>query len=133
MNNETYYFGSDLKFQFTITANGFDQYMDDWSVTLYSGNKSVTWEKHGEGDSDCDKHIFMSETEEEPSEHNWYLLVPTELLGNGPLKVVVTANVPDSDFSEINPVKDSEGEIIEGEGYRREIAIQGLGTIKKVI
>jgi len=105
--NETYYIGSDLKFRFTLTANGFDQDKNRFSITIYSGNRSITW-------------CSWKPEDEEHFVHNpdgWFLLIPTEFLSTGPLKIVATAQVPDEDFPT---------------SVRREVAVAPVGTIKKV-
>lgn len=118
--DNTYYVGADLKFKFTLTSTGFDQDVDNFSITVYSGNRTVTWNSW---DEEGQKHILHKE--EGGEDDGWYLLIPTEFLATGTLKIVGIAKVVDSDFDAIC------GGV--GEGIRREVAVSpNLGVIKKV-
>lgn len=81
---ETYYIGTDLKFKIEITASGFSMDDDDFSITLICGQEKVEYEK---GD------LFQD------GNGDWYILIDTSQFKNGILKMVVTAEVPDEDFS----------------------------------
>ena len=117
---DQYYVGSDLKFRIDVSVeeDSFNVYDDDFSVSVMGGSKVVTWEKTS---TECDPHIKVI-TDVEPEESPYILLlIPTEMFGNGPLKVAFTAKVSDSDFDDINPG-----------GYRREVGVDSLGTLKRV-
>lgn len=95
-----YYIGTDLKFSFTVTADGFNMDEDDYEVVLICGGTKVTIEK--------DDVVTGTDT-------NHYLLVDTTLFPSGTLRAVVYAKVPDSDYvSEV----------------RREVAAEDLVIIK---
>lgn len=98
---DKYYLGSDLKFKIDITASGFDQDTDEYRIDLYCGNKKLTY---------TDQDIV---TDPETGYH--YLLVDTNLLRPGSIKLVVTALVPDEIFTS---------------GVRREVDVKNIGFIK---
>lgn len=79
---DRYYLGSDLKFKIEITASGFDQSTDNYTVDLYCGNKKISYKKEDIVEQDS----------------NYYLLVDTSLLKPGTMKLVITAFVPDDTF-----------------------------------
>ncbi len=110
MDEERYYIGTDLKFAITLTATGFDQSEDDYVVDIYSGKSKITLTVANGG-------IKYNETT-----GDYYLLVPTEQLRPGTLRMVVTAYVPDSDFP------GEEGH----EGTRREVVAQDIAYISNV-
>ena len=83
MAEDRYYLGSDLKFKIEITASGFDQATDDYTIDLYCGNKKIVYTK--------------ADIVEQDGEH--YLLVNTSLLKPGTMKLVITAMVPDDTFN----------------------------------
>ena len=80
---ESYYVGTDLKFELDITASGFDMAEDDYEITLVSNNRSYDVES---------KDIVTS------TDGKQYLLVDTTKFPSGLIKMVVTAYVPDDDF-----------------------------------
>ena len=82
MAEDRYYLGSDLKFKIEITASGFDQATDDYTIDLYCGNKKIAYTKADIVEQDG----------------NYYLLVDTSLLRPGTMKLVITAMVPDDTF-----------------------------------
>lgn len=82
MEEEKYYIGTDLKFKLEITASGFDQGTDEYTIDLYSGSKRIT----------------VTQDQIIDDGDGFYLLVPTSQLKPGVLKMVVTAKVPDGDF-----------------------------------
>lgn len=98
---DKYYLGSDLKFKIDITASGFDQDTDEYTIDLYSGNQKISY---------TDKDIVTQD-------NNHYLLVNTDQLRPGPIKLVITAFVPDEDFES---------------GVRREVEVKTIGYIKSV-
>jgi len=83
MTEDRYYLGSDLKFKIEVTASGFDQATDDYTVDLYCGNKKIAYTK----------------ADIVAQEGNYYLLVNTSLLKPGTMKLVITAMVPDEAFA----------------------------------
>lgn len=83
MAEDRYYLGSDLKFKIEITASGFDQATDDYTIDLYCGNKKIAYTR--------------SDIVEQGGEY--YLLVNTSLLKPGTMKLVITAMVPDDTFA----------------------------------
>jgi hypothetical protein len=102
MINEGYYEGSDLKFQIDISATGFDQNSDRYNIDFYCG----------------DRKISFTQDDVISSDGKFYLPVPTAGLEPGMMKIVVTAFVPDSDFTS---------------GYRKEIAVRNLKYLKKIL
>jgi hypothetical protein len=80
---DRYYLGSDLKFKIEITAAGFDQATDDYTVDLYCGNKKIAYTR--------------ADIVEQAGDY--YLLVNTSLLKPGIMKLVITAMVPDNTFA----------------------------------
>ena len=82
MVDEGYYIGSDLKFQIDITATGFNQQEDDYTIDIYCGDSVLHYDQ-----DDVISH-----------EGKFYLPVPTANLEPGMLRIVVTAKVPDDDF-----------------------------------
>lgn len=101
MAEEIYYLGSDLKFEIEINASGFDQNRDNYDIDIYCKDKKISFTQ-----DDIKTH---------GSRH--YLPVNTDLLRAGPMKIVVTAKVPDGDFET---------------HIRREIDVKGIGTIRNV-
>ena len=85
MENGRYYIGTDLKFQITLTAEGFDQDTDRYDVQFICGSYSHTYSSEN-GD-------FAT-----GADGNHYLLIPTSNLNPGVMKMVITAYVPDLDF-----------------------------------
>lgn len=102
MVDEGFYIGSDLKLRIDITATGFDQYGDDYTIDLY-----------------CDDELAKSFTQDDVrlSDGHFYLPIPADGLKPGMLRVVVTAFVPDTDFQG---------------GIRKEIAVKRLKYLKKI-
>ena len=82
MEEEKYYIGTDLKFKIEITASGFNQGTDEYTIDLYSGTRQIS--------------VTQDDIVEDNGEY--FLLVPTSSLKPGVLKMVVTAKVPDDDF-----------------------------------
>lgn len=82
MAEETYYTGSDLKYQITITADGFSQDCDNYDITFYCGST----EMHFNQDDVISR------------DGKFYLPIPAASLQPGLVKMVITAYVPDSDF-----------------------------------
>lgn len=104
---ENYYIGTDLKFQITVTADGFDQATDEYVVDLYCGDAY----------SGC-SHISIASSDIVEDSGDFFLLVETSKLKPGKLTMVLTAYVPDEDFPT---------------GVRKEVVVQDLAVIKNVI
>lgn len=103
MDNGFYYDGEDLKFQISVTAVGFDQGSDNYNIDFYSEEQKL---------------CSFTQEDVKSNDGKYYLPVPSNKLQEGPLKIVVTAFVPDSDFES---------------GYRKEIAIRKLKYIKGIL
>ena len=95
-----YYLGTVLKLQVAITATGFDQDSDDYSILIVGGSKSL--------------HYTQDDVLED-NEDNKYIIIPTEELMPGTMTMVVAAYVPDSD--------------IEG-GVRKEVVSLNIGVLR---
>lgn len=111
---ETYYIGTDLKFAITITAEGFSQANDYWTVELYSGKTKLTATSNGIGNTPGVEIVH--------SDDEFFLLVETSKLRPGTIRMVVTAYVPDEDF----PGNEFQ------EGTRREVAVQDIANISSI-
>lgn len=101
-NQERAWVGTGLKFAITITAEGFDQATDDWSVKFICGRKSLEFDKQDMAISEDGAYIAN---------------VDTSLLGAGTLSVITYAHVPDEDWEQ---------------GYRVEVDKQDILYIKEV-
>ena len=82
MVGEGYYIGAGLKFQIEISASGFDQNKDNYTIDFYCG----------------DDHLQFTQADVFNHDGKFYLPVPTDNLQPGMLKIVTTAYVPDDDF-----------------------------------
>ena len=82
MSTQSYYIGTDLKFNVNITASGFNQDTDPYTITVYCGNRK----------------IVFTQDDVVVDGANHYILVNTDLLKTGTMKFVVTAEVNDDDF-----------------------------------
>lgn len=83
---EKYYIGSDLKFALTITSQGFDMDVDNWTAKVTCGNKSITFSRGNGAIID--------------GNGQWYLTINTKDLGIGSYYLVVEIDVPDEDFDD---------------------------------
>lgn len=77
-----YYWGTVLKLQVDITAAGFDQDSDDYSILIVCGSKSL--------------HYTQDDVLDD-GEHK-YIVISTEELMPGTMNMVVAAYIPDSDI-----------------------------------
>ena len=82
MSNEGYYVGTDLKFKIDITAEGFDQFQDDFEIKVVCGNRTQV--------------ITQDDVVED--DDGLYILIDTTQFGTGLVKLIVTAKVPDTNF-----------------------------------
>lgn len=101
MTEEKYFIGSDLKFKVEITASGFNQNTDEYTIDICCGNREL--------------HFTNEDVITEGGSH--YLLINTDLLRPGIMKMVVTAKVPDH---------------MSTSGKRREVDVKNIGTIRNV-
>ena len=85
--SDKHYIGTDLKFAFTVAAEGFDMSSDEYEVKLVCGNKRVDVPK---------TDIVPGDDEGE-----YLLLVDSTKFPSGVLRMVVTATVTDSDFPDL--------------------------------
>ena len=83
MADERYYVGEDLKFQITLTAEGFDQASDKYNIDFYCGKQ----EKH------------FTEADIIPGTEGFFLLIPTSGMQPGMMKLIVTVFIPDEHFA----------------------------------
>ena len=98
---DKYYVGTDLKFLLKIESPGFSQADDDYEVTLVCG----------------DKRVVIPKSKIVEGSDGYYMLVDTDELDSGLVRMIVTAKVIDNDFEK---------------GYRREVEARDLCIIKKV-
>lgn len=79
------YIGTELKYAFTITAEGFSMEDDDFSIEVTNGRKSIVIPK-----DECFK-----------DEHDqWYFTFDSTLIGTGMIRAIFRAQVPDEDFDD---------------------------------
>lgn len=99
--DEKYWIGTDLKFAFTIKADGFSMEDDDYDLILCCGTKQVQLTKNDivEGDE----------------EGTYFLLIDTTQFPSGTVRIVARAKVPDDDFDS---------------GVRREVAVKDLCVLR---
>lgn len=83
MENQRWFIGTDLKFQITLTAEGFNQGSDRYDLDFYCGDQL--------------RHFTQKDIVTDGDGH-YYLLVPTAGLTPGMMRLVITAYVPDTDF-----------------------------------
>lgn len=102
MAEDKYYIGTDLKFRIAISAPGFNQAEDDYDIKLFTGGATPL---------EFDQDDIVQDGDD------FYLCVPTAELSPGPLKLVITAHVPDTDF---------------GDNERSEIAVKNIGYLKNI-
>lgn len=103
MDNGRFYVGEDLKFQVTLTAEGFDQDRDRYEMEFRCGSHVQTYTQN-----DVVKGADGSH----------YLLIPTSSLAPGMMRMIITVYVPDADFAS---------------GFRKEVESVSLGPLKPVV
>lgn len=96
------YIGDDAKLMVNINAEGFDQDTDNYTIDLYCGDSHIS---------------FTQEDVIIGSDGNHYLLVETSSLTPGKMRMVVRAQIPDTDFPD---------------GHRQQTAVKNLTTIKEL-
>lgn len=85
MGNEKYFVGTEMKIAISITCDGFDMDLHDWTAVVKKGNKSIV----------CDRNNNTSH-----DENGWYLLIDSAKLGGGRYELIVDIDVPDPDFDD---------------------------------
>ena len=103
MNEGRYYVGEKLKFRITLTAEGFDQEKDNYDIDFYCGDNEV-------------KH-FNQGNMKKGLDGNHYLLIETDGMQPGVMRIVITAYIPDVDFDD---------------NVRKEIESISLGPLRPV-
>ena len=120
---ETYYKGTEIKFNIDIKAEGFDMDIDDFDVAVVSGNTRIEGDKWNSraaamansdsseerqrrmellvfrdpplpDSSDSDTDGSSSDSSEEEESH-WFAIANTEYLAVGDMKVIGTCYIPD--------------------------------------
>lgn len=84
--DKMYFVGTELKLAITITCEGFDMDVDDWSCTIKKSSKTIV----------CDKEHNTAHDND-----GWYLLVDSSQLGSGHYDLIVDIDVPDPDFPDL--------------------------------
>jgi len=102
MTESGYYIGEDLKFEVTLTATGFNQDCDSYTIDFYAGNK----------------HLTFTQDDVISRGGKFYLPVPTVNLAPGMMRMVITAEIPDTDFPD---------------GKRTEITVVNLPSLRMVL
>lgn len=77
-----YYIGTDLKFLFNIECSGFSMDEDEYEITLVCGKQ----------------RMVVPPSQIVVDGENHYLCLDSKMLGQGLVKLVVKAHVPDDDF-----------------------------------
>lgn len=86
MNEGRYYVGEKLKFRITLTAEGFNQEDGRYDIDFYCGDNPV-------------KH-FNQDSMKKGLDGNHYLLIETEGMTPGVMRMVITVYIPDEDFDD---------------------------------
>lgn len=99
---EHVFVGTKLKFAISISSPGFDMTEDDFTVDIRRGAKTIHFNK---------EDLVVDENDQ------YYVCFDTAELGGGVVEAIITAFVPDDDFSD---------------GIRTEVYKMGLIIIKNV-
>ena len=102
MANERAFIGTELKFKIDIEASGFSMVDDDFNIVIKKRNIEKRFEKVDLVDD---------------GQGNYYVCFDSAEFGTGTISAIVTAYVPDTDFSD---------------GFRTEVFEMDLVTINKV-
>lgn len=104
-----YYIGEEAKFTFEAKGTGFSMNSDDFDVEVSAGGATVSAQKRGSTTrvSTEDLSIFKENSQ-------WYFIVNTTKLAEGPLILSVTAYIPDANAFD---------------GIRTEIISQRIGNL----
>lgn len=103
MDYGSYYIGTDLKFQITLEAEGFNQDEDEYYIDFYCGSDVKHYDQTKIQTGGDGKH---------------YLLVPTSGMEPGIIRMVITVCIPDRD--------------VVG-GIRKEVESIKLGVLKSAV
>ena len=79
---EKIYVPSGIKYAVSMTCEGFDMDLDDWTIRVVRGTNVLTFTR--------DNSIH--------EEGAWYICVDTSRLGPGKARIIFDASVPDDDF-----------------------------------
>ena len=104
MNEGRYYVGEKLKFRITLTAEGFDQEDGRYDIDFYCGDNEVK--------------RYNQDSMKKGLDGNWYLLIDTEGMQPGVMRIVVSVYIPDADFDD---------------NERKEIESISLGPLRPVL
>lgn len=110
------YKGTEKKFSLDIDAEGFDMDEDDFQVEVCTPRSSVVGVKSLGGSADV--RIFREDSDSSSSGESgtWWVIVDTQNLIPGDLRVIVTAHVPDANAND---------------GIRNEVDVVQLGKLLK--
>ena len=121
------YSGTEAKYLIEITADGFSMVDDDFTVEIVRGPNHQFFAK---------ADLVDEEYQEEDADHNtvtkhrYYVCFDTATLGAGTVYAIVTAYVPDMDFSDglrTEVYKVELGKLIEVEAFKTSYGIIARG------
>ena len=127
MSYESVYIGTELKFLIEIEADNFSMVDDNFTVDIVRGLNRQHFEK---------SDLVDEEYQEEDADHNtvtkhhYYVCFDTATLGAGTVYAIVTAYVPDMDFSDglrTEVYKVELGKLIEVEAFKTSYGIIARG------
>lgn len=104
-----FYKGTEIKFAFEITAEGFNMDTDDFDIEVASPRNSVMGSKTGSSTSGGSEDLSIKK-----ESGTWYAIAKTEGLSKGDLRAIATAHIPDTSAYD---------------GVRNEVAVASLGTL----
>lgn len=107
-----------MKFKLDITADGFSMDNDPFDVQVTSGRTSVSGSKAIAYDSENDQTAKQGSEEVciTKSGEDWWVVVKTDTLAIGSMRVIITAHVTDTSAYD---------------GVRNDISVNQLGTLVK--
>jgi hypothetical protein len=113
-----FYQGQEVKFKLDITADGFSMDNDPFDVQVTSGRTSVSGSKAIAYDSENDQTAKQGSAEVciTKSGEDWWVVVKTDTLAIGSMRVIITAHVTDTSAYD---------------GVRNDISVNQLGTLVK--
>lgn len=86
-----YYIGEGLKIQIDISAEGFDQENGEYTIDVYCNDEYVERHTKDEMRSDGEGHYLLP--------------LPTDNIPEGKITLIVTAYIPDEDFSNYGGIR----------------------------
>lgn len=104
-----FYKGTEIKFAFTLTAEGFDMDTDDFDIEVASPRDSVIGSKTGASTSGGSAGLSIKKEDD-----TWYAIADTSTLSKGELRVIATAHINDTAAHD---------------GVRDEVTVAPLGTL----